>query len=128
MQNSAVRRGLYAAAFAIALPTLYAQQPASRPGEAKSAQGQQQQQQKPPQQQPPAKPDQVVDQKPTFRTRIELVTTDVIVRDNKGQFVPDLTQHDFEVFEDGVKQDIVSMELIHGGRVNPILSAAPPAQ
>jgi VWFA-related protein len=75
-----------------------------------------------------AKPDQQAEQKPTFRSRIELVTTDVIVRDSKGQFVSDLSQKDFEVYEDGVKQDVVSMDLIHGGRVNSILTAAPPPQ
>ncbi|MGE5359013.1 MAG: VWA domain-containing protein [Bacteroidales bacterium] len=132
MQKSAIRMALYAAALAVALPGFAATpsgqsqhgQQAPQSTKPPEASGQPQQ----PQQQPPAKPDQPADQKPTFRTRIELVTTDVIVRDSKGQFVPDLTQKDFEVFEDGVKQDISSMELIHGGRVNPILSAAPPPQ
>ena len=34
-----------------------------------------------------------------------MITTDVIVRDNNGQFVADLKKEDFEVYEDGVKQD-----------------------
>src|SRR5687768_11464261 len=35
---------------------------------------------------------------PTFRASIDLVTTDVIARDNKGQFVADLKVSDFDVF------------------------------
>ena len=53
---------------------------------------------------------------PTFRIGTDLVSTDVIVRDSKGQFVADLKPDDFEVYEDGVKQDIVSFVLSHGGR------------
>src|SRR5262245_19895513 len=41
--------------------------------------------------------------KPQFRARVDLITTDVIVRDSTGQFVADLKKSDFEVFEDGVK-------------------------
>src|SRR5205814_8657954 len=55
--------------------------------------------------------------KPTFSLQIDLVTTDVIARDNAGNFTPTLTKDDFEIYEDGVKQDIVSMTLSHGGRV-----------
>jgi len=40
--------------------------------------------------------------KPDFTSRVELVTTDVVVRDNNGQFIADLKKEDFEVFEDGV--------------------------
>jgi VWFA-related protein len=68
-------------------------------------------------------------EQPTFRVAVDLVTTDVIVRDNKGQFVADLKAGDFEVFEDGVKQDISSLVLIHGGRAfNMQAPPAPPAQ
>src|SRR5262245_35479657 len=52
-----------------------------------------------------------------IRRSVDLVATDVIVRDNKGQFLADLTKNDFEVFEDGVKQDVISFVLTHGGRV-----------
>jgi VWFA-related protein len=65
-------------------------------------------------------------QKPTFRVQIELVTTDVIVRDSKGQFVPDVAKDEFEVYEDGVKQDVASFELNRGGR-HTSLVAPPPA-
>ena len=61
-----------------------------------------------------------------FTTRVELVTTDVVVRDNNGQFIADLKQADFEVLEDGVPQKVVSFSLTHGGRSFNI-AAPPPA-
>ncbi len=61
----------------------------------------------------------------TFRVAIDYVTTDVIARNNQDQFVADLTKKDFEVYEDGVKQEITSLTLVHGGRVHHL--AAPPA-
>ena len=64
---------------------------------------------------------------PTFRVQIDAVTTDVLVRDSDGQFVPDLAKEDFELYEDGVKQDITSMTLSHGGRVTNVLEAPPAA-
>jgi VWFA-related protein len=71
---------------------------------------------------PPAAP---VDQ-PTFRARIDLVTSDVIVRDGNGQFISDLKESDFEIYEDGVKQSIVSMVLVHGGRTFNAIAPPPP--
>jgi VWFA-related protein len=66
-------------------------------------------------------------QTPTFRSAAELVTTDVIVRDTKNdQFIADLKPTDFDVLEDGVKQELASMVLIHGGRAYNTL-APPPA-
>jgi len=60
---------------------------------------------------------------------VDLVTTDVIVRDARGQFVADLTQNDFEVYEDDVPQKIVSFVLVHGGRVfNQMAPPPPPPQ
>ena len=68
----------------------------------------------------------VVPQQPTFQVQVNLVTTDVIARDKNGQFVADLDRGEFEVYEDGVKQDIASLVLVHGGRVfNRVLP--PPA-
>ncbi|MGE0702851.1 MAG: VWA domain-containing protein [Vicinamibacterales bacterium] len=64
---------------------------------------------------------------PTFRVQVDVVTMDVIVRDSEGRFVPDLTKEEFEVYEDGVRQEIASMTMSHGGRVTNILTAAPPA-
>jgi VWFA-related protein len=58
--------------------------------------------------------------------RVDLITTDVIVRDSNGQFVADLTKNDFQVLEDGVKQDISSVELVHGGRTFNLQAPPPP--
>jgi VWFA-related protein len=66
---------------------------------------------------------------PTFRVQVEAVTQDVVVKDERGNFIPDLTKDDFEVYEDGVKQDIVSMTVVTGGRALSVLdapAAAPP--
>ena len=66
---------------------------------------------------------------PTFRVAIDLVTTDVIARDDAGQFVADLKKDDFAIYEDGVKQDIATFTLVHGGRVlNQLLPPPPPPQ
>ena len=62
--------------------------------------------------------------KPTFSVAVTLVTTDVIVRDGTGRFVADLKKDDFEILEDGQKQELSSFVLVHGGRTFSI--AAPP--
>ncbi len=67
----------------------------------------------PPQPQPPA----------LFRSGIEMVTSDVIARDSSGQFVSDLKADDFEVYEDGVRQEVVQLLLYHGGRQYSPLAA-----
>ena len=70
---------------------------------------------------PPAAP-----QQPTFRVAVDLVTTDVIVRDAKtNSFVSDLKVNEFEVYEDGVRQEIVSLVLTHGGRVFNVQTPPP---
>jgi len=74
-------------------------------------------------QDPPAKPQIVPPSQPTFRTGIALVTTDVIARDNNGQFIADLKPGEFDVYEDDVKQDIVQLLLFHGGRQYSPLAA-----
>src|SRR5215470_14688257 len=38
---------------------------------------------------------------PTFHSAVNLVRLAAVARDHKGRFVPDLTVHDFEVFDDG---------------------------
>jgi VWFA-related protein len=63
---------------------------------------------------------------PTFRVQVDLVTNDVIVRDDKGNFIPDLKKDEFEIYEDGVKQDISSMTVVTGGRVTNLLAPPPP--
>ena len=65
-------------------------------------------------------------QQPTFRVAVDLITTDLIARDAKSdQFIADLKPSEIEVYEDGVKQEIVSFVLTHGGRVYNVQS--PPA-
>jgi len=61
-----------------------------------------------------------------IRRTVDLVTTDIVVRDDKGQFVSSLGKGDFDVYEDGVKQDVVTFVLTHGGRVLNDSSAPPP--
>jgi VWFA-related protein len=79
-----------------------------------------------PQASAPAKPAPAQADKPTFRVQVDLVTNDVIVRDAQGLFVPDLKKDEFEIYEDGVKQEIASMTLVHGGRVTNVLAPPPP--
>jgi VWFA-related protein len=80
--------------------------------------------QKPPAAPPPST--QTAPGQPTFRVAIDFVTMDAIVRNAQDQFVADLTKGDFEIYEDGVKQEIASLTLVHGGRVHNLQSAPPP--
>ena len=73
----------------------------------------------PPSPQPPetseAAPDQTQDdqtQPPVFRTEINFVRVDAIITDDDDNPVLDLTQEDFEIFEDDVLQEIESFQLI----------------
>jgi VWFA-related protein len=65
-------------------------------------------------------------ERPTFKVQVDLVTSDIIVRDEKGNFIPDLKKEEFEIYEDGVKQDISSMTVVTGGRVTNVLAPPPP--
>ena len=66
-------------------------------------------------------------QQPTFRAGVTLVTTDVIVRNDKGQFVPGLARENFTILEDGQPQRIESFSMVQGGRTFNLLTpgAAP---
>src|SRR4029079_16249841 len=69
-------------------------------------------------------------QQPTrdvIRRNVDLITSDVIVRNDGGQFVADLGKNDFDVYEDGVKQDVVTFVLTHGGRTFNYIAAPAPA-
>jgi Ca-activated chloride channel family protein len=46
-------------------------------------------------------------QQPSFRTAIDVVSMNVTVTDSTNRYITDLEETDFEVFEDGVKQDLV---------------------
>jgi VWFA-related protein len=64
-----------------------------------------------------------------IRVGVDLVTTDVRVRHN-GRFVSNLDKKDFTVFEDGVRQEIVSFVMSLGGRIYnvavPSAASTPP--
>ena len=45
---------------------------------------------------------------PVIRTETRVVLVDAVVTDKKGGYVPDLTQKDFKVYEDGKEQQIKS--------------------
>src|SRR5215468_2199823 len=62
---------------------------------------------------------------PDFRARVDLITNDIVVRDSKGNFVPDLKPEEIQVYEDGILQELVSMTVVTGGRVYSPM--APPA-
>ena len=97
---------LVACAFASALPLLAgAQQPAVPSQEPPATPP------PPPAQEPAARPPQPGSQpqggsqQPSFRAGVELVSMNVTVSE-ANRFVTDLMQDDFQVYEDGVKQDI----------------------
>ena len=50
---------------------------------------------------PPATP-----QQPSFRVGVDIVSLNVTVTDTSQKYVTDLEQDDFQVYEDGVKQDV----------------------
>jgi len=112
MQRLNIGRKLYLSALALAVltaPSVGAQSPPQNPPATPPAG----------QQQPPRE---------VIRRQIDVITTDVIVRDNRGQFVADLKKDEFEVYEDDVKQDVVSFVLTHGGRVYNQTLPTPPKQ
>src|SRR5262245_63936390 len=49
---------------------------------------------------------QPVSPQPTFRGAVNLVLVDVVVRDRRGAIVTNLTADDFELLEDGVRQQV----------------------
>lgn len=73
----------------------------------------------------PAPDGQQSPEQQVFRATVDLVMTDVIVRDDRGQFIADLQPGEFEIYEDGVKQEIASIELIHGGRAHSVMRPPP---
>ncbi|HEY0080831.1 MAG TPA: VWA domain-containing protein [Pyrinomonadaceae bacterium] len=70
-------------------------------------------------QQPPA------DQDETVRITSALVQTDVVVTDKNDRIVPDLKIEDFELFENGKKQDIKFMEFVSIDTRRRVEGAAP---
>ncbi len=53
-----------------------------------------------------------------IRVGVELVTTTATVRDARGRFIATVAPHEFEIYEDGVKQSLVTFSLTQGGRTS----------
>ena len=62
-------------------------------------------------------------QKPRFISTTDYVTTEVIVRDARGVFVPNLTLKDFALLEDGVAQTLTTFVRVQGGRATTQVSS-----
>jgi VWFA-related protein len=67
------------------------------------------------QQQPaPQTPTPPADQPPvTFRVEVNYVEIDAIVTDAQGNPISNLTKNDFEIYEDGKKQDVATFSLVN---------------
>jgi VWFA-related protein len=113
-----------------------AQQPQGQPPPQPAAPSQPPRGQQPPQpagQQPQAPPpagdpQQQQPPPPTFRAGINFVRVDVIISDNKGNAVADLTENDFEVAEDGKPQKIETFKLVKlDGGIKESIKEAPRA-
>ena len=63
-------------------------------------------------QQPQAPPDAAQLPPVTFKVEINYVEVDAVVSDEQGNFVRDLSQADFEIFEDGQVQDVTVFSLV----------------
>jgi Ca-activated chloride channel homolog len=55
---------------------------------------------------PPAPPAAPPQQQPSFRAGVELVSLNVTVTDGTQKYITDLTAEDFNVFEDGIRQEV----------------------
>ena len=64
---------------------------------------------------------------PTFRTGVTYVELPVRVTDRQGNFVRDLKQADFEIYEDGARQDITTFRLVDLPLPDPKKSQIAPA-
>src|SRR5262249_7807887 len=65
---------------------------------------------------------------PTFPAEVEQVTVDVVVVDRDGHPVTNLKSEDLEVFEDGVRQSIVSFDAVEVPSVAEAAAARAPAR
>ncbi len=75
----------------------------------------------------PAKPQPAQQPIPVFRGAADLISIDVVPKDSKGQFYPNLTKDDFVILEDGVEQQLLNFATANGGRffTSLAVSAAP---
>ncbi|MDE3154140.1 MAG: VWA domain-containing protein [Acidobacteriota bacterium] len=63
--------------------------------------------------QPPAQPRAIPGQPPAFRAGVEVVSLNVTVTDQTGHYITDLKRSDFQVYEDGVQQDLSYFDATH---------------
>ncbi|MGD0345568.1 MAG: VWA domain-containing protein [Terracidiphilus sp.] len=122
MQGSRLYRLLLIPLTALVLPSLLAQQPEAAPAAQPQAQSQEPAQPAPPAQPKspaetpsptpsnPAQPVKNSDGTYSIRTISRLVVLDMVVVDNKGAVVKDLSREDFHVEESGQPQTILSFE------------------
>ena len=64
---------------------------------------------------------------PTFEAEATAVMVDVVVRDKQGRPLTDLTAADFELYEDGVRQEIATITLVTPEGPSEITGGAKPA-
>jgi VWFA-related protein len=64
----------------------------------------------------------------TFQATTDHIRSHVVVKDSKGQFVPDLRPDEFQVLEDGVPQRITTFWRAFGGRMLSQLAETPVAR
>jgi VWFA-related protein len=105
MRRSSAFRGPRALLFvSVAVVALWLAQPSARQGGAAGQAGPQ----------PGARAAQGAPQFPplVFRTEVNYVEVDAFVTDQKGQFVDSLQRGDFEVFEDGKRQELVTFGMV----------------
>ena len=57
---------------------------------------------------------------PVIRADVEMVNILATVRDRRNRYAVDLDRHDFDVYEDGVKQDIEFFHYEMGGAAQPL--------
>jgi VWFA-related protein len=60
----------------------------------------------------PVQKDENTEDKLTIKVNVEQVRLDVVVEDWRGRLITDLTAEDFEIFQDGQKQEITSCQYI----------------
>src|SRR5215813_15571712 len=66
----------------------------------------------------------------TVKIRASEVIVDAVVSDRKNRLITNLTPQDFEIYEDGVLQEITSFDIIRGGteRPTPASKSSKPAE
>ncbi len=60
------------------------------------------------------------DEPATIKARVEVVNILATVRDKKGRYVSDLTRDDFDIYEDGVKQNLEFFHFESGEDAQPL--------